>query len=135
AAREALHDAVELDPMDLDSLELFLEANQASSGLRGVATERVSLVAALLPYAADFDLEAASILLPSMPMVEIVDQKLRMLRYSKDPVAHHIGLLAGSSSEQWFPSNEAIPLNELKAKIIIVLSRSEYKLAFQLLSE
>jgi len=135
AAREALHDVVELDPIHLDALELFLEANYVSPGLPGVATEKVSVVAALLPYATDFDLDAASILLPSMPMVEIVDQKLRMLRYSKDPVAHHIGLLAGSSSEQWFPSNEAVPINELKAKIIIVLSRSEYKLAFRLLRE
>src|SRR5690625_2656343 len=70
AAREALHDVVELDPIHLDALELFLEANYVSPGLPGVATEKVSVVAALLPYATDFDLDAASILLPSMPMVE-----------------------------------------------------------------
>lgn len=135
AGREALHDAVELDPMHLDALELFLEANRQSPAVQGAATRAISNVARLLPQASGFDLEAATLLLPSMSTVEIVDQKIRMLRYSEDPVAKNVGRLAPLSSLEWGPLAESEASQELKARLVILLMRSEYGGAYDLLKE
>src|SRR5699024_10396778 len=80
AAREALHDAVDLDPTHLDALELFLRINRELPAAKGSTTAAFTALAKLLPHASGFDSEAAAFLLPSMAAVEIVDQKIRMLR-------------------------------------------------------
>lgn len=133
AAREALHDAVQLDRTHLAALELFLEANYISPGAKGATTQAISELAMLIPHSATFDREAASLLLPSMQMVALVDQKVRMLRYSEDPVAQHIGQLAVTPSDGWNRMGKADSTEILMAKLIIVLSRREYDVAYSLL--
>lgn len=133
AAREALHDAVELDNTHLDALELFLEANYMAPGAKGITTQAISDLAMLIPYFSTFDIEAASLLLPSMQMIAIVDQKVRMLRYSENQVARHVGDLVVTSSGDWIKMGEADSTEMLMAKLIIVLSRREYNVAYALL--
>src|SRR5690625_3454053 len=101
AAREAFHDAVELDPTHLDALEMFLETNRLVPGARGTTTEAISTLARLLPYRSGFDADAAALLLPSMSAVEVVDEKIRMLRYSENAVAKRIGFLSVERSDDW----------------------------------
>lgn len=131
AAREALHDTVEMDVTHLDALELFLEANYASPGAKGITTKAISNLANSVPYSSTFDREAASLLLPSMQMVAIVDEKVRMLRYSEDPVAQHIGRLA--PLKEIDPASESDSIAASLAKLIIALARREYHVAYGLL--
>lgn len=135
AAREALHDAVELDATHLDALELFLETNRSFPAAKGSTTQAFTALAKLLPYAPDFDSDAATLLLPSMSGVEIVDQKIRMLRYSNDPVAKNIGHLAVEPSDGWQHTVEPDASEILTAKLVIVLMRSQYDIAFALLDK
>lgn len=135
AAREALHDAVELDPTHLDALESFLQINHELPAAKGSTTEAFTALAKLLPHASGFDSEAAAFLLPSMSTVEIVDQKIRMLRYSNDPVAKHIGVLALEPSENWKETTADEAHDLLEAKLTISLMRGEYDLAFALLEK
>ncbi|MDN5838457.1 MAG: glycosyltransferase family 4 protein [Yaniella sp.] len=133
AAREALHDAVQLDPTLIDALELFLEANRTTPAAKGSTTDAFTALAKLLPHSADLDVDAATLLLPSMSGVAVVDQKIRMLRYSENPVAQHIGHLAVERSEAWAQNDESDTLELLQAKLIIVLMRGEYDIAFRML--
>lgn len=135
AAREAFHDAVELDPSHLDALEMFFETNRIMPAAKGTTTEAITSLAKLLPHSVDFDADAAALLLPSMPAVEVVDQKIRMLRYSENAVAKRIGHLAVESSDEWASTFSADTLETLEAKIAIVLMRGEYDLAFSLLAK
>src|SRR5699024_11175743 len=79
--------------------------------------------------------DAAALLLPSMSAVEVVDQKIRMLRYSDNAVAKRIGYLAVEPSDGWASTVVTDSLETIEAKIIIVLMRGEYDLAFSLLSK
>lgn len=133
AAREAFHDAVQLDCTRLDAIEMFLEANYASPGAKGVTTQALSNLARVLPFASTFDHEAASLLLPSMQLVAVVDEKVRMLRYSEDQVAQHIGYLAGTASDDWGHSADAEVVEKTMAKLIIALARRDYHVAYRLL--
>lgn len=135
AAREAFHDAVELDPTHLDALEMFLETNRLMPAAKGTTTEAITTLARLLPHRSDFDADAAALLLPSMSAVEVVDQKIRMLRYSDNAVAKRIGYLAVEPSDGWASTVVTDSLETIEAKIIIVLMRGEYDLAFSLLSK
>jgi len=135
AAREAFHDAVELDPTHLDALEMFLETNRLMPAAKGTTTEAITILARLLPYGADFDADAAALILPSMSAVEVVDQKIRLLRYSENAVAKRIGYLAVEPSDDWASTVATDSLETIEAKIIIVLMRGEYDLAFSLLSK
>lgn len=133
AAREALHDAVELDPTNLDALELFLELNRTLPAAKGSTTHAFTVLAKLLPYGDGFDAEAAALLLPSISSVEIVDQKIRMLKYSEDAVAKHIGWLAIEPSSNWLDSFETDSGELQEAKISIALIRGEYDIAYAML--
>lgn len=135
AAREAFHDAVELDPTHLDALEMFLETNRLMPAAKGTTTEAITALARLLPHRSDFDVDAAALLLPSMSTVEVVDQKIRMLRYSENAVAKRIGYLAVEPNDGWASTVATDSLETIEAKIIIVLMRGEYDLAFSLLNK
>jgi len=134
AAREALHDAVELDPTHLDALELFLKINREHPAAQGSTTQAFTALAKLLPHAPGFDSEAAAFLLPSMSVLEIADQKIRMLRYSQDPVAKHIGIISLEPSQDW-PQETDEPADLIEARLIVTLMRGEYDFAFALLQE
>lgn len=134
AAREALHDAVELAPTHLDALELFLELNRSLPAAKGSTTKAFTALAKELPHGAGFDADAAALLLPSIASVAIVDQKIRMLKYSQDAVAKHIGRLAIEPSSDWLDSFETDPGELQTAKILIALTRSEYDIAYTMLS-
>lgn len=133
AAREAFHDAVQLDRTRLDAIEMFLEANYASPGAKGVTTQAISDLARLLPFASTFDQDAASLLLPSMQLVAVVDEKIRMLRYSEDRVAQHIGYLAVTASDDWGHSEDVDVVEKTMAMLIIALARRDYHVAYRLL--
>lgn len=135
AAREAFHDAVELDPTHLDALEMFLETNRLMPAAKGTTTLAITTLAKLLPHGLDFDADAAALLLPSMSAVEVVDQKIRMLRYSEDAVAKRIGHLAVEPNDDWASTLSTDSLETVEAKITIVLMRGEYDLAFSLLDK
>lgn len=134
AAREAFHDAVDLDVAHLDALELFLHTNQVVPPIPGAATRAVSALADLIPHAPLFDVEAATLILPSMPLVETVDRQLRMLRHSADPVAARIGDLVSMDSSDWEDNSDCAPLEDIQAKLIILLMRGELDVAYGLLA-
>jgi len=123
-ALEAFHDAVKLDVTHLDALELFLEVNRSSVPIKGAATRVLSRLAELLPRGTEFDVQAATLLLPSMHMVEVIDQKVRMLRYSEDPIAKQIATLAAIPSEDW-GSVSGNNSHALIARLIVSLSRND----------
>lgn len=133
AAREALQDAIEVDPSHVDAAELFLDTNYLAPAVKGSATEVISKLASLIPYSAEYDVEAASLILPSMKMIEVVDQRIRMLRYSTSPIARNIASLATSPLDTWPSINDDTGLDALVARLIVVLARDEYELALLLL--
>lgn len=135
AAREALHDAVDLDPTHLDALEQFINLNRQRPAARGSVTQAFTALAGLLPYAAGFDSDAAAFLLPSVETLEVADQKLRMLRYSDDPVARYIGVIAFEPTQEWNQDGGPEPSELLQAKLIVTLVRGDYTVAFPLLAQ
>lgn len=134
AAREALHDTVELDATHLDALELFLKINRKLPAAEGSTTQAFTALANLLPHAKGFDAQAAAFLLPSVPTLEIADKKIRLLRYSEDLVAKHIGIIAFQSSEDWHNNAQGLSPEVMEARIIVTLMRGDYVLAFSLLA-
>lgn len=136
AARESLHDAVDLDPTNLDALELFLDLNREVPATKGSATTAIVALAENLPYGNGFDSEAIAFLVPSVAIVDKVNKIVRKLKNSEDAVARHASLLATSPKDRWDEFDQNVPQDVIApARLTVTLANGDYDVAIPLLED
>lgn len=136
AAREALHDAVDLDPLNLDALELFLDLNRDLPTAKGTATRAITALAEKLPHSQGLDSEAMAFLVPSVSLVDAVNKGIRKLVQSKDPVASQVSVLATSPKEKWEEYEQGVPQEVVvTARLTVALASGDFDSASILLEE
>ncbi|WP_298752973.1 glycosyltransferase family 4 protein [uncultured Serinicoccus sp.] len=127
AAREALHDAVDLDPTNLDALEFLLEAH-VRHPLPAEAIDQVFRgLASALPLRPVKDEDALAFLVPALPFSTSGRAGLRALHSSKDAVARLGSVLAVSDPSSW--SAQVVGVDEdlsLRARLIVLLGLGWY---------
>ncbi|WP_299449780.1 glycosyltransferase family 4 protein [uncultured Serinicoccus sp.] len=135
AAREALHDAVDHDPSNLDALEFYIEVEAKHPGPAGALTRVLDALADALPLREGVDREALAFLIPSMKSQRI-GGAIRGLDLSDDPVARLSSHLVGASPEIWDDlCATADPAVATQARLTVLLSRGTYGAANEILAE
>lgn len=132
AAREALHDAVDLDPTNLDALEFLLEAHNRHP-LPAEAIDQVFRgLASALPLRPGKDEDALAFLVPALAFSTSGRAGLRALHSSKDAVARLGSVLAVSDPSSW--SAQVVAVDDhtsLRARLIVLLGMGWYDDAHQ----
>lgn len=135
AAREALHDAIDLDPTNMDALEFLLEAHAKHPLAASAIDEVFSHLASALPLRPGKDEDALAFLVPAMHASTSGRVGLLALHRSKDPVARLGSVLAVSDPSSW--SAEVALVDDeasLRARLIVLLGMGLYDDAEQLAS-
>ncbi|OLT41903.1 hypothetical protein BJF86_02545 [Serinicoccus sp. CNJ-927] len=135
AAREALHDAVDYDPSNLDALEFYVEVEAKHQGPPGALTKVLHALAEALPIREGIDSEALAFLIPSMKSPRIASA-IRGLDLSDDPVARLSSHLVGASPEIWDELCTTADAGvATQGRLTVLLGRGTYGEANALLAE
>ncbi|MFK5690570.1 glycosyltransferase family 4 protein [Ornithinimicrobium sp. LYQ92] len=134
AAREALHDAVDLDPTNLDALEFYLEVENKHPGPSGVVTAALLALSDCLPARPEVDADALAFLVPSMSRKPEYVERVRRLGASQDEVARVASRLVFEEPSAW-PDLCAGASEEvaMRAQLTASLARGSYAAAYDLL--
>lgn len=137
AAREALHDAVDLDPTNLDALEFFIEAEAKHPGPPGTVSRVFRQLAESLPARPTVDEEALGFLIPAMKHSHHIQSALRRLEQSQSAAARLASLLLFADESMW--PQLCAQLDEdgsaLIAQASVNLGRGTYGRAYELLNQ
>lgn len=134
-ARDALHDAVELDPRNLDALEFFLEAAHKHPPVKGALTAVMRDLAGLLPLRPGFDLDAMAFLIPSMSDQRI-SEGIGALQHSEDRAARLASRLILADVDEWPALLEGQDAQDvLVARAVVELGRGNIQAATDTLAD
>ncbi|MGD8149457.1 glycosyltransferase [Ornithinimicrobium sp. Y1694] len=136
AAREALHDAVDLDPTNLDALEFFLEAEAKFPAPNGSVTRALRNLARALPARPAVDADALAFLLPGAVRARALEGGVQALADSADEVARLASGLALADDESW-PEVLRAASSEVatQAQLHVHLGRGRYSAAYDILEQ
>ncbi|WP_181009834.1 glycosyltransferase family 4 protein [Ornithinimicrobium sufpigmenti] len=136
AAREALHDAVDLDPTNLDALEFFLEAEDKHPAAKGSVTAALTHLAERLPARPGVDADALAFLLPAMKRVNALRRGVQALQASDDAVARLASRMALADPAQWESLTAGVPSETVaQARLSLALGRGAYAETYDLMAD
>ncbi len=134
AGRQALHDAVDLDPTNLDALEHFVEAEARFPAPAGTVSRAFRRLTEALPIGLGADVDALGFLIPAMKRSTDIQGGIRSLEASQSPVARLASHLAFADQSLWPTLCEQLAENDSEAnaaRAVVFLGRGQYTMAYK----
>lgn len=134
AGRQALHDAVDLDPTNLDALEHFVEAEARFPAPTGTVSRAFHRLTAALPTRPATDVDALGFLIPAMKRSTDIQRGIRGLEVSESPVARLASHLVFSDQSMWPTLCEQLAEDITQARVaraVVLLGTGQYTKAYE----